>query len=1112
MQIKFIVGDVAAGKSEKLYNEIIERSKDFSQKIMVIVPEQATVQTQQALIRLHPEHAYMNIDVVSFTRLAHRVFEEAGIVLPKQLNEIGKTMLLKRAIIYTSKDFVFYTKNANTQGFLAEIKKTLMEFSQYNIGIDQLISIRDDEGSGTLLRKKIHDIILIKTRFEKELGDTYLVSEQILIEVAKIIKDSNLIQSSHLYFDLFSNFTPLQYQVVESLICQSQSATFTITLPENENLYSIRSKYEQFYLSKKMAQKIMNMYDREKKINSQAIKEEDCLLIASSKPISETICEAKTPKEEVSFVAAQIRKAIHQDKMRYKDIAVVCDQISTYRKFIEIEFERCDIAYFMDVANKVEYNILIQLIAQMLSVIKEKYSYTAIFTYLKNPLLYDQTIVNTMENYALAKNKKRKKAFTTPWCTEEDSEKEFETVLLGDLENKRKEYFDEFVKMEQVLLKKTKVGIKLDAIEKYLDSIDVEEKLTSYIALLEKHEKLDKKIEYQQVFEKIKELFEQFRRMLGEEMLSFAEFDALLKTGLDEIKIGITPPTLDYVVIGDSRRSRFQEKKLLYYIGCNDQIEMVSAGKNSILSDAERTIFIGKGLEFAPSEREEKFADEYYRYCIRKMPSQKAIYTYARQDEKGESLFPAEFINQIKRQRKIPVNFYKSVEDIERVHSVHAALQSIALQFEEIANVGADSNRQFLELAKCLYQMKETKTRMRQLLDGGTYRYENKGFSPDVISRAVKGINDLSVSKLEAFAECPAKYFYEYTLGANERLEFELASTDIGIIYHYAMEMFFNLLESTRIEIIDLTIEMQEELIDKALVLTKERFPDIFDQEVEFDMNLVLMEETVINSLKMILEQYKLMGFRGEQREVRATLPIQTKGNRNINLVGQIDRIDVAKKENTLFVNVVDYKSSDRKLEPTLVNEGIQLQLLLYIQFAMKLQKAKHPDLEIIPAGAYYMQIQNPIINFKNERSIDEEKLYKEKMMKHRFEGIVIDDETVENLIVDSKVRLGTLVAGTTQAKRKVVSNAEKFEKLLEHTNQKVSEFVEEIVSLEAKISPYEYDDGNACAYCSYHSLCQFDDTVEGYEKRKLQKIEGFEQLIEEKEWEMSNGDQELDK
>ena len=76
--LQFILGNSGAGKSHYLYEKIIQESMKHPEiNYLVIVPEQFTMQTQQDLCTLHPNHGIMNIDVLSFGRMAHRIFEES---------------------------------------------------------------------------------------------------------------------------------------------------------------------------------------------------------------------------------------------------------------------------------------------------------------------------------------------------------------------------------------------------------------------------------------------------------------------------------------------------------------------------------------------------------------------------------------------------------------------------------------------------------------------------------------------------------------------------------------------------------------------------------------------------------------------------------------------------------------------------------------------------------------------------------------------------------------------------------------------------------------------------------------------------------------------------
>ena len=97
MSLQFIIGSSGSGKSCYAYQNIIEQAGLHPEKLFfVIVPEQFTMQTQKELVRLHPRHGLLNIDVLSFKRLAYRVFEDLGVQLPQVLDDMGKSMVIRK--------------------------------------------------------------------------------------------------------------------------------------------------------------------------------------------------------------------------------------------------------------------------------------------------------------------------------------------------------------------------------------------------------------------------------------------------------------------------------------------------------------------------------------------------------------------------------------------------------------------------------------------------------------------------------------------------------------------------------------------------------------------------------------------------------------------------------------------------------------------------------------------------------------------------------------------------------------------------------------------------------------------------------------------------------
>ena len=139
MALQLILGNSGAGKSHYLFEKVIRESMEFPGKqFLVIVPEQFTMQTQKDLVRMHPRHGIMNIDVLSFERLAHRVFGEVGSEHRKILEDTGKNLILRRIAEEKKDELVLLGGNLKKLGYISEVKSLLSEFTLYRVQPDEL--------------------------------------------------------------------------------------------------------------------------------------------------------------------------------------------------------------------------------------------------------------------------------------------------------------------------------------------------------------------------------------------------------------------------------------------------------------------------------------------------------------------------------------------------------------------------------------------------------------------------------------------------------------------------------------------------------------------------------------------------------------------------------------------------------------------------------------------------------------------------------------------------------------------------------------------------------------------------------------------------------------
>ena len=123
MSLQFLIGRSGSGKTHTIYQMLIEESiKEEDQNYFLIVPEQYTLQTQKDIVDIHPNHGTMNIDVVSFPRLAYRVFEELSYYPDAVLEDMGKRMVLRKILEEEKNQLKIFGSSIQKPGFVENMK------------------------------------------------------------------------------------------------------------------------------------------------------------------------------------------------------------------------------------------------------------------------------------------------------------------------------------------------------------------------------------------------------------------------------------------------------------------------------------------------------------------------------------------------------------------------------------------------------------------------------------------------------------------------------------------------------------------------------------------------------------------------------------------------------------------------------------------------------------------------------------------------------------------------------------------------------------------------------------------------------------------------------
>lgn len=1147
MSLQFVLGGSGSGKSHYLYERIIQDSMEHPEtNYLVIVPEQFTLQTQKDLVRMHPNKGIMNIDILSFMRLAYRVFEELGTMDRLVLEDTGKSMIVKKVMMEKRSDLILYGANVKKQGFIDEMKSILSELFQYSIGMEELTQMLELSQNKPMLRNKLKDIMTVYQGFRDFTRDKYIASEELLDVLCEIIDDSALIQNMVLCFDGFTGFTPSQYKLLSHLLRQAKKIYVTVTMDERV-MNQKQQEHQLFYLSGKTIEKLSKLaasvrVDVEESIvmeriggadfvpyrflESEALKhlEHNIFRFPYAKYEKEqndiTILAAKDAKSEAISTVLMIQKLLREENYRYKDIAVVTGDISSYGEILKREFDALDIPCFIDDKRGILTNPMVEFIRSSLDIIDQNFSYESVFRYLKCGLVsWESDDIDLLENYVIALGIRGKsmwmKEFTRKYRTNYEIELEYINELRSHFVDEIQELYDVFHE-ENHSVQEYVLGIY-----KHLTAFHVEEQLMTMAEKFKAEgsgDYLQKAKEYDQVYRIVMEVFDRIVELLGDECMSVREFKDILETGLKEAKVGVIPPGVDQIVVGDIERTRLKDIKALFFVGVNDGVVPKANPGGGILSDAERQMFADNEIELSPTKRQNAYTTEFYLYLNLTKPQKKLFLSYARVSGEGKALRPSYLISKIKK-------IFTEIEIMEmddlsyekrNISNALSTDKGLSYLIEGLKNYDeANAVPLFKELLR-LYLSGEIPYPVNQELiyEGLFYSNTEKGLARKVAKKLYGEILLGSVTRMERFASCAFAHFIQYGLLLEERAEYQIMVPDIGNIFHAALELFSKKLKETEYTWSNLPEEVRIDLGKECVKLATGDFGNGILSNTKRNEYIIRRVERVLQrTVKTLSEQLQNGLFEPAVFEQSFSY-----ADRFLNLRGRIDRIDLYEEGDTTYIRVIDYKSGSTSFDLESLYYGLQMQLSVYLSAALQMMQEKNPDKTIIPAGVFYYNLDDPIVDKSNHVEEDISKRLtmnglanaSDKVITYMDQNFYKEEGGLKSGVRSNVIPVETNKFGELK-KRSSVASVRDFELLLKFVDRLMHQFSKEIMEGKTNPEPYMLKKKTACTFCPYSSICGFDCRIDGYDYRRLKEVTNEEIWSVLKERNEADGRDDLD-
>lgn len=1128
MSLQFVFGPSGGGKSHYLYENIIEEAKkDRTRDYLLIVPEQFTMQTQKELVERSSSHSIMNIDVLSFERLAFRVFDELGMYQIRVLEETGKNLILRKLAQNQEGKMKVLGNNLKKMGYVSEVKSLISEFMQYQITPEEVAAWIQDEDFSYAFRLKMEDVLVIYREFLDYLGESYITSEEVLEECARVADRSVMLQNCNLIFDGFTGFTPVQVKLLETLIPMTDRIWAAVTLDQRQDPYRVPGMQELFYMSNKMIRTLRKLAEDSgcevlepiwvetgkdyRFVDSPALRHlEEHLFRSPWRPYEGeqeeiSIRSLLNQREELVYAAAKIHQLVREEGFRYRDFAIVSGDAHVYANYVKEIFEAYGIPYFVDEKKTILFHPFIEFLRASLEMIQEDFSYESVMRYFRTGLSRQTTEeIDRLENYILAAGirgyGKWKKEFTK--CLGGYDEEE-----LTEL-NRIREQFMEYVIpfREQLSEKKATVREKTEAFYTFIKQHEMEERLHALKEEFEAEKDHATAKEYAQIYGIVMDLFDKIVELLGEERLTTEEYTDILEAGFEAAKVGVIPPGYDSVVLGDIERTRLDEIKVLFFVGVNDGIIPKSSTGGGVLSGLEREMLLEKEVQLAPTPRERTFIQKFYLYLNLTKPQKKLILTYARVDGQGKAIRPSYLISQIRK-------LYPAIEiqeDYERELTLATAKSSLPYFLEGLQESGqkrgkeengkSGVTKQWEALAHWYLEHEAWSVPVMQLINAAFTTYRTRNLPKGLIHELYGRVLESSVTRLERYAACACAHYLQYGLGLSKRQIQEFTPADFGNVFHTAIEDFSRGLRREGLTWMDLDEEnsgkLEEESFQTSLEKNKAEF---FDTEKSRFL-IRQMRRVYHRTIETLTRQVQRGRFRPEGYEVSfsaadhleaAQFVLSEDEKEKMNLRGRIDRLDTYVTGDKVYVKIIDYKTGNTSFQLLNLYHGLQLQLVVYLNAALEVTQQKHPDKEVRPAGIFYYHVDDPYLD--GSPGMTAEEIGEAMLEQLKLDGVVNSDPEVYQAMDHTMGSASHIIPvklkkdGSLSAVSKTLSDTA-FSNLGAYAKKKITELGSGMMEGNTAAEPYLQDQRSGCDYCGYRSVCGFDEKIPGYGYRRLEK------------------------
>lgn len=1006
--------------SEQVVADIAPFVSCFEEDQIIIVPDRYSLITEKLVFEKLGISSTLNIKVMGINRFASLILQKQN-AMPKSMSNNGALIALGKAVYEEKDNFKFFPKSNIDVSFLQQIKNTISQLKTSEVTPEQLEKLADD---------KIHDIYLIYKNYEEKQKTGVDLADFLDVFIQNIEKAS--FENTRIYFTFFDSMTSQGLSIVNLLLKKAKSVEFALACPQpqqkNKFIYDTALEGNLKNLAKEAGVEIEEKIVTSSNFVSNFISNN--IYLSNPQNINlknfANFWECSTADAQFEAVAREIKSHVVLGG-RYSDCVVGVSALDENYCVMKRIFEDYEIPCFFDVditlaqTKPIEFlNLVFEFVEEkdmsiLYDIISNIYSNldgcerSEICEFLDKYKLVDQDLdLHKLENENDEKTYEKIKNILniiTPHFIDKNG-----CVLGGDFVGFLRNIFDAF------------------------DMQKTTQKMHDYH--LENGDLENQKI-YEKINEKIEDIFNVFEEETKNEKLAFSEFVVLLNNVFESAKLSVVPLGVDQVFVGDVSKSFFENGKIFFLCGAN-QDRMPDFQKDvGLISDKDIARFSGK-VKIDPTIRTINLRKRLKLCSVLSIPKQKLFVSWVALGDDGKKLTESTFVLGLVKMFAENVQKIGFAGDIQSEDFAKQISNSKRAK-RQLINYLLSPNIQSAENYNSLfYLLSKNDSKIEQIVSQINRKNTIKNLSnSDVLLKKKR----FSVSGLETYAKCPFKYYVEKGLGITEKRPIDLDPILTGNIVHFVLEKYFSAKQT----------KDPERFVEFAFgeLSKKTEYAVLFGHK-KFKYGLDRLKKECVKTIKDIVANQSVSKFKISNLEFVVRGDGFDEELTDLAFFGVVDRIDRLDDK----AIVIDYKTGKVDRSSKNFYYGNKIQIFVYCRALEKFCGLK-------TVGAFYAPISN-------------------KKLKKKYEGYLLEGE-LENFDPDYSVDGGVLGLNLTSKKQPkktknfVLVNENNFENRKNYAVEIMKTNLRNIKAGFINCSPQRDGINQTCDNCKFLGVCQFD-------------------------------------